>query len=224
MAGSILSTIFGCTDEQAMWRVRTHDDAEAFARLVTRWQGPIQRLCVRMTGDEHRGEDLTQEAFARVFAKRKDWEPAAKFSTWLWRIAINLCHDELRRRTRRGEQPLGDEDDGPAVSVVADEPDPAAQSLASERAQIVRDAMQRLAGPYREVLVLRHYEGLKFREIADVLGIPEGTVKSRMTEALAQLTKRLRPALADMSPLQAARIRPIRLPETSRPAGEQLMI
>src|SRR6185503_19756859 len=63
------------TDEQAMWRVKMDDDAEAFADLVARWEKPIQRLCSRMLGDIHRGEDLTQETFARVFARRKNYEP-----------------------------------------------------------------------------------------------------------------------------------------------------
>ncbi len=88
----------------------------------------------------------------------------------------------------------------------------------------MRGALQRLSDPYREVVVLRHYEGLKFREIADVLGIPEGTVKSRMTEALVQLTKLLRPALADDSAATRPRVVPIRLPDPTRSTPEQLMI
>ena len=91
------------TDEQAMWRVKMDDDAEAFADLVARWEKPIQHLCARMLGDVHRGEDLTQEAFARVFARRKNYEPTSKFSTFLWRVALNLCYDELRKIKRRGE-------------------------------------------------------------------------------------------------------------------------
>ncbi len=66
-----------------MWRVRTEDDPEAFAQLVARWQKPIQNLCARMTGDPHRGEDLAQETFARLFARRKNYEPTGKFSTQL---------------------------------------------------------------------------------------------------------------------------------------------
>ena len=113
MAKSIFSfSVLPANDEQAMWRVKMDDDAEAFAGLVKRWEEPIQRLCTRMLGDAHRGEDLTQEAFARVFAKRKNYEPSAKFSTFLWRIALNLCYDELRKINRRGEFSLdggGDE-------------------------------------------------------------------------------------------------------------------
>ena len=104
---------FGMTDEQAMWRVQVHDDGQAFAQLVTRWEGPIQRLCVRMLNDEHKAEDLTQEAFAKVYAKRKEFHHGSKFSTFLWRVATNLCLDELRRLKRRKEiairAALGDE-------------------------------------------------------------------------------------------------------------------
>src|SRR5881409_964570 len=66
-------SIFSSTDEQAMWRVRTDDDADAFAKLVARWQGPIQNLCARMIGDAHRGEDLAQDTFARLYARRKNY-------------------------------------------------------------------------------------------------------------------------------------------------------
>ncbi len=182
---------FSNTDEQAMWRVQHADDHAAFALLVERWEEPVQRLCARMTGDLHRAEDLAQEAFSRVFARRRDYRPAAKFSTWLWRIAINLCHDELRRRQRRPEQSLDDETETGAESGTvafpgnAVSPSEAVEQL--ERAEIVRRALQRLPASYREVVVLRHYEGLKSHEIAEVLGIPEGTVKSRLSEALDRL-------------------------------------
>ena len=182
------------TDEQAMWRVKMDDDAEAFADLVARWEKPIQRLCARMLGDIHRGEDLTQEAFARVFARRKNYEPTGKLSTFLWRVALNLCYDELRKIKRRGEFSLDesrDSDDAPgsALAVLdSPEPSPDHQLAARERVDTVRRALLELSEPYRVVVVLRHYEGLKFREIGDVLEIPEGTVKSRMAEALSQLS------------------------------------
>jgi len=182
---------FAITDEQAMWRVQNADDHAAFAQLVSRWEQPIQRLCARMTGDLHRAEDLAQEAFSRVFFRRRDYQPAAKFSTWLWRIAINLCHDELRRRQRRPEHPLEAEGDdaseGTAVQFPGQGLSPAEVVEKLEQAELVRRALVQLPETYREVVVLRHYEGLKFHEIAEVLGIPEGTVKSRMFEALDRL-------------------------------------
>lgn len=192
-----ISTLFVTTDEQAMWRVQTQDDEQAFAQLVRRWEGPIQRLCTRMIGDAHRGQDLAQEAFTRVFAKRKEWQPSGKFSTWLWRIALNLCYDELRRLKRRSESSL--DDGGEAFSTVeafiAPEPAPDAAMVEEERGELVRQALLRLPETYRSVLVMRHYEDLKFREIAEVLDIPEGTVKSRMAEALTQMSRLLRPTV-----------------------------
>lgn len=188
-----LTSLFGASDEQMMWRVRSEDDADAFGHLVGKWQGTIQRLCVRMLGDAHRGEDLTQEAFARLYAKRHDYQPAAKFSTYLWRVALNLCYDELRRLKRRPEMSLeaqnSDGEDGFTFldrhAGVETGPDVALEN--QEQADLVRAALQRLPEHYRTVVVLRHYENLKFREIAEVLGIPEGTVKSRMAEGLQQL-------------------------------------
>ena len=85
------------SDEQAMRDVQLRGDHAAFSRLVLRREQPIRRLCTRMTGDEHRGEDLAQEAFARVFLRRDQFQPGRKFSTWLWRIAINLCCEDARR-------------------------------------------------------------------------------------------------------------------------------
>ena len=192
MGKSLFSTLLPTSDEQALWRVKLDDDAEAFSMLVKRWEQPIQRLCARMLGDAHRGEDLTQEAFARVFARRKNYEPAAKFSTFLWRIALNLCYDELRKINRRGEFSLDSaaDDVHPILdTVVSDDPAPDVRLAGQERADAVRNALSQLTEPYRVVVVLRHYEGLKFREIADVLDVPEGTVKSRMAEALDQLSR-----------------------------------
>ena len=123
------SSLFGPSDEQAMWRVQTQDDHGAFATLVERWERRIRQLCSRMTGDAHRGEDLKQETFLRVFEKRKQYQPGARFSTWLWRIALNLCYDDLRRPYRHRERPLGEDDDdtnGPLESVLADVETPAA--------------------------------------------------------------------------------------------------
>src|SRR5260370_11114015 len=100
---STLSVLFGRTAEEGMLRVKVNDDHGEFARLAKRWDGPIRSLCARMTGDAHRGEDLKQETFLRVFERRKEYEPAGRFSTWLWRIALNLCYDELRRQERRRE-------------------------------------------------------------------------------------------------------------------------
>ncbi len=182
-----LFSLLSLSDEQAMWRVQMQDDAEAFALLVERWEGPIRNLCTRMLGDAHRGEDLAQEAFARVFAKRKEYEARGKFSTFLWRVALNLCYDELRKRERRRETSLDIDSEDLEVSYAASELPPDVSLARDEAADNVRTALMKIPETYRSVLILRHYEDLKFREIADVLGIPDGTVKSRMAEGLTRL-------------------------------------
>ena len=92
MSSAIISTLarlFVTTDEQVMWLVQMQDDAGAFAELMRRWERPIQNLCTRMIGDCHRGEDLAQETFLRVYARRKEYLPNSKFSNYLWRVALN---------------------------------------------------------------------------------------------------------------------------------------
>jgi len=178
-----------------MWRVKLEGDPQAFADLMKRWQKPMQNLCVRMTGDLHKAEDITQGVFVRLYSARAGWEPESKFSTFLWRIALNLCHDELRKSKRRGEcslEELEEDNDIQLHSMPSTEPGPDALVQRQEMAGEVRQALLKLAAHYREVVVLRHYEHLQFNEIADVLGIPEGTAKSRMSEALNQLNRLLK--------------------------------
>ena len=196
-----LSLLFSMTDEQAMWRVQTQDDHRAFAQLVERWSGPIRDLCCRMVGDSHRGEDLKQETFARIFEKRKSYRQSGRFSTWLWRVALNVCYDELRRTRRRGEVPLDTEDDDSSIDANAGhDPSPDLHLAMQEESELVRRALLRLPEIYRTVLVLRHYESLKLAKIAEVLEIPEGTVNSRMAEGLARLTRILEPQLRESKP------------------------
>jgi len=189
------------TDEQAMWRVQMHDDNQAFAQLLNRWEGPIKRLCIRMLNDEHKAEDMTQEAFARIYAKRKDFQHGSKFSTFIWRVATNLCLDELRRLKRRREltilpQTMDSSETDIWEELPSERPGPDDEAVTDEQAELVRRAVAQLPEHYRSVVVLRHYEDLKFREIADVLEVPEGTVKSRMAEALSLLNQSLKKTMS----------------------------
>ena len=218
---------FGMTDEQAMWRVQTHDDPQAFAQLMARWEGPIQRLCTRMLGDEHKAEDATQEAFARIYAKRKEFQHGSKFSTFLWRVATNLCLDELRRVKRRKEiailpHTVDSSETEVWEELPAETPGPDRLTVADEQAAAIRRAVNALPEHYRSVIILRHYQDLKFREIADVLEVPEGTVKSRMAEALSLLNQSLKKTLSDepnarpVSPINAIKFF---RPSSSKAAG-----
>jgi RNA polymerase sigma-70 factor, ECF subfamily len=190
-----LLPLFSMTDEQAMWRVQTTDDHAAFVHLVQRWEQPILRLCARMTGNLQQGEDLKQEAFARIFLRRKDFRQGCKFSTWLWRIALNLCYDEWRKRHRHGESSFenGADEAEYAREPVSEEPSPDSVLASQEEHEMVRCALLRLPEARRAALVLRYCEGLKLREIADILEIPETTASSRIAVGLAQMTRLLEP-------------------------------
>ena len=201
---SAFSSLFGMSDEQAMWRVQMHDDNQAFAQLLNRWEGPIKRLCIRMLNDEHKAEDMTQEAFAKIYAKRKDFQHGSKFSTFIWRVATNLCLDELRRLKRRREltilpQTMDSSETDIWEELPSERPGPDDSAATDEQADLVRKAVAQLPEHYRSVVVLRHYEDLKFREIADVLDVPEGTVKSRMAEALSLLNQSLKKSMNPQS-------------------------
>jgi RNA polymerase sigma-70 factor (ECF subfamily) len=192
----IFSGLFLLSDEQVMKRVQNNNDPQAFALLVNRWEGKIQRLCARMTGDVHRAEDLAQDVFMRVFINRNDFQYNARFGTYLRRIAINACHDHRRRVLRRPESQLNTNRPYQNIKEAAAEsksPQPDTAVVKRESAELVQKAVFELPQSYREVIVLRHYEGLKFREIAEVLDISMGTVKSRMFEALNKLRKLLTP-------------------------------
>ena len=196
-----LSSPLSPSDEKLMLRVKEKADHAAFALLVKRWQCPITRLCVRMMTDEQRGEDLAQETFAKIFHKRASYRPTAKFSTYLWRVAMNACYDDLRKRKRqwgRQLQPLDASGEGPRDRLAIVNDTPMEQTARNEEAKLVRQAVAQLPENYRAVLILRHYEGLKLREIADVLEIPLGTVNSRMADALTRLSHTLRPKLSKM--------------------------
>lgn len=203
-----LGALFQGSDEQAMWRVQNHDDGEAFALLMSRWERPIRRLCARMLQDEHKAQDLTQEAFAKIYAKRADYQHGGKFSTFLWRVAVNLCLDELRRLKRRREFSLLPDADGEEANFLEELPgterSPEENAVAEEQALMVRRAIQHLPENYRIVVILRHYQNLKFREIAEILRVPLGTVKSRMFEALQMLQQNLAPGEAGNTPSKRA--------------------
>jgi RNA polymerase sigma-70 factor, ECF subfamily len=201
----LIANLFAPSDEQNMWRVESSGDPEAFARVVNRWQQPIYNLCARMTGDAVRAEDLTQEIFTKVFTRAKDFQPSAKFSTWLWRIALNHCYDELRRTKRRHESSIDGEDADSFSELVSLAPAPDAQTASDEECSLVRASLLRLPEISRTVLALRYCEGLKLREISEILDLPESTIHSRIAVALTQITRILEPQLRDHDDPRAIR-------------------
>jgi RNA polymerase sigma-70 factor (ECF subfamily) len=159
-------------------------DAAAFAALVRRWQQPVARLLTHLLGPSAPVADLCQEVFVRLHDAAGRYRETGSFSPYLYRIALNVARDAARRR-RREPLPLDDHDPvGPA-------PEPETVCARRELADLVSRAVGELPDPLREVLVLRHYEGLNFEAIARLTGTPASTLKSRFAVALQRLRQRL---------------------------------
>ncbi len=188
------------TDETLMVRYQ-RGDRDAFALLVRRHHRPLYNFVLRQLRKPDRAEDVTQEVFLRVVQNASEFKHEARFTTWVYTIARNLCIDQLRKAVHRRhpslDQPLGPGDDPrPLGDVVADKrPSTNAERAAasSQMLAILTEVVDGLPDEQREVFLLREIGNLPFKEIAIVTGVAENTVKSRMRYAL----DRLRSALSD---------------------------
>ncbi len=169
-------------------------DPAAFEQLVLQYQSPIYNLCLRMTGNPEDAADMTQESFLKAWRSLDSFHFESAFSTWLYRLASNTCLDFLRSVKRRREFSLTVED-GDGNTQLLDLPDPAptpeASILKSEEQSQLSAAMQQLDPEQRHILTLRVVNDLSYTEIAAVLQIKEGTVKSRLARARESLRKKL---------------------------------
>lgn len=177
-------------------------DHQAFGHLVDEYQDKIYSYVSRMLGDPHEAEDVTQEAFVRAFRSLPKFRGASSFHTWLYRIASNLAIDVVRRRKRSDissvslDEPL-ESDDGEYEREIADEVGgPEAVSSTRETQVAVRRAIMDLPEKLRQVMVLYELQGETYEDIAEILGVPLGTVKSRLFNARNQLKERLKSLVA----------------------------
>jgi RNA polymerase sigma-70 factor (ECF subfamily) len=168
-----------------------HGPSAAFGTLVLRYRKLVLAVAYRMCGDAALAEDIAQDTFVRVWDRLSDYRPEGNFKAWVVRIATNLTIDAMRKR-----RPVVDIE---AVPLVAPEQGPEAAAVSSERAAAVRAALMRLPVQSRTVLVLREYQALSYQEIAGVLDVPIGTVKSRLNDA----RRRLKTELASYMGLEA---------------------
>jgi len=175
------------------------EDERAFSELVRRYQGRLANLVTRLLNDRECSDDLTQEVFVRVYAHRRNYRRGSKLSTWLFTIAANLAKNEIRRRVRRRNWFSLDafqETFRDGTMVLADRAEGSERSLEREQLQeAVGRAIATVPEKYRLALVLRDIEGLAYEEIAQVLGIPGGTVRSRINRARSTLKRKLQPLL-----------------------------
>jgi RNA polymerase sigma-70 factor (ECF subfamily) len=175
------------SDERLMLRFQA-GDVQAFEELVRRHRTPVFSFLLRLTGDRGRAEDLCQDAFLRVVKAAERWEPRATFRTWVFAMARNLAVDEARRQAFRRAEPL---DDPARAAEPSDAPGPDRAAEGALLRPKLEAALAALPDEQREVFLLREHAGLKFAEIAEVTGVAENTVKSRMRYALEALRARL---------------------------------
>jgi RNA polymerase sigma-70 factor, ECF subfamily len=180
-------------------------DAAAFNEIVGRYKNKIFSYLYRMTGNAEDAEDLTQEVFVRMYTNIASFRAEASLSTWLFRIAGNLCVDSYRRgKKSRGlvhslDAPMGGEEDGDGAVATRDVPDlsQAPETLfgRKELASHIQAALQKLPTKLRSAVVLHDVEGMPYEEIAAAENVPLGTVKSRIFNARVALREHLRPYL-----------------------------
>jgi RNA polymerase sigma-70 factor, ECF subfamily len=174
-------------------------DEPAFEELLCRHEAMIYRLARRMIGNEADALDAAQETAIRVFKGLRSFRGAASFKTWITGIAINVCRNRLTSasaRAARGSRSLDDDPsdpDGPRPFILSDpSPDPEVQAVGGELRRALERALGELEPEQREILLLREMEGLEYEELAQTLGCPIGTVKSRLCRARAAVRQALR--------------------------------
>ena len=182
------------SDQALMLQFQT-GDLRSFDTLVKRWEKQLLNYCYRMVNDIALAEDLRQEIFLRIYRSAKTYRPTAQFSTWMYRIATNLCLDTLAKQQRRKETPIAayleSESEGVDERLIDPSDAPDTVVVKKETETRVRSALARLPEDQRIVVIMRHYNGMKFHEIAAIVERPISTVKSRMAAGLERLNKML---------------------------------
>ncbi len=184
----------GCHDDRHLIAAYRAGVTEAFGDLVSRYQDRLYPTLFRLTGCADDARDLLQDAFLRALEKLERFQGESSFYTWVYRIAVNLALSGRRRRRsllrlssgRRDEGELLDPEDDPSAC------DPSAPLELAERDRIIQEALNALAPDHRAVVVMKEYDGLRYEEIGAILGIPVGTVRSRLHRARLVLRERLR--------------------------------
>ena len=178
------------SDEQLFQRY-TDGDENGFQLLMERYEPRIQGFLRKRLSDEERVEDLTQDTFLRIHRARDSYDPGRKFSTWIHTIANNLLKNEFRNRSRRRETAFSElrpDHSGSAapprpVEFESGQPDPEQETYRSELREAIGTAIERMDEHHRIPFVMREVEDLSYEEIAEAIGIPVGTVKSRLNRA-----------------------------------------
>ena len=172
------------TDE-ALAAALAQGDDDALNTLMTRWQIPLRAFLYRMLQNEHDALELSQDTFVRIYRKRESYREGARFSTWMFQIALNLARDHCRRRTRRPTDSLDD------VPELSGDDNPGSDALATERILTVRAAIAELPEDLRAALIFSEYDDNSHAEIAAIVGATSKAVETRLYRARELLRKKL---------------------------------
>ena len=179
------------TDEELVSRSQS-GDVDSFNQLILRWERPIYALAYRVIGREEDARDVCQETFLRAYRALPGFKGEAKFSSWLYRITLNLCRDWIRKQRRAPVSQLPEDVDLLEIAA-ATGPTESIEDLAARRelTAVVEAAMALLPAEQRTAIILKEYHGMTFQEIADMQGCPLSTVKTRLYQGLSVLRRHL---------------------------------
>jgi RNA polymerase sigma-70 factor (ECF subfamily) len=191
----MLALVGSVSDAELVRRFKGGDRA-AYSAIVERYQHRVYTLCARWMGNDRIAEEVAQDVFLALYRSLADFRGDAQLSTWIFRVAINHCKNRKQYRRRRAEdqheplEGLGD-DDGPKRQLAADGPPPDAGLHRDEAELLVREGLAALDDEQRAIIVMRDVDDRSYEEIAEILDLPRGTVKSRLHRARAELAKLL---------------------------------
>lgn len=176
-------------DDTALIKRVQNGDSGAFNELVDRWYAKVHRFAYRFFSDSAEADEITQKTFIRVYEKVRQLDQPGNFPAWIYRVANNLCLDELKRAGRRKSTSL---ESWTEQATASTNNSPADNLESKELGEWIQKALMTLPDEQRVVIILKEFEGLKFREIAEILEEPENTVKSRMYYGLKSLQRVLK--------------------------------
>jgi RNA polymerase sigma-70 factor, ECF subfamily len=173
-------------DSDLITRAASGDPA-AFQALVERHRSMVYRVAYQFAGNHYDAEDIAQEVFIKVYRSLDKFRQDAQLTSWLYRIVMNACIDHRRRHLPAGSAPFGEEAEQKLLNTATETPGPEDRAYAGELGQVLESEINRLPHGQRIVFIMRHHQGLKLGEIADALGLAEGTVKRQLHAAVHRL-------------------------------------
>jgi RNA polymerase sigma-70 factor (ECF subfamily) len=166
-------------------------DPSAFQALVERHRSMVYRVAYQFAGNHHDAEDIAQDVFIKVYRSLDRFRQDAQLTSWMYRIVMNACIDHRRRQRSAIAAPFGDEAEQRMLNTPEGTPGPEERAYAGELGQVLESEIGRLPSGQRVVFVMRHHQGMKLCEIADALGLAEGTVKRQLHAAVHRLRQAL---------------------------------